>query len=164
MGVTYQEEVDWLKGRMAGRLVWIDSQDFPPAAMHVVNNRLSGTNEIRLACLVGKIYYATNGTDPRSKGGQPSPDAIEYHSPVQLPCGTPFTARVRSDDGLWSAPVRLEGTPEGKQATATKDAQREHTNFTMSLARDPRSKASSPISIFLFRVVARRCLSLLVGA
>jgi hypothetical protein len=128
------------------------------------HTRLSGTNEIRLACLVGNIYCTTNGIDPRQGGGQPSPDAFEYRSPVQLPHGTPFTARVRSDDGLWSAPVRLEGTPKGKQATATKDAQREHTNFTIPLARDPRSKASSPISIFLLRVVARRCLSLRVGA
>ena len=117
-----------MRNWMAGRLAWIDTQDFPPPAMHVAKNRLSGTNEIRLACLVGNIYYTTNGIDPRQRGGQPSPDAFEYRSPVQLPPQTPFTARVRSDDGLWSAPVRLEGTPKGKQATATKNVRTEHTD------------------------------------
>ena len=106
----------------------------------------------------------TNGTDPRFSGGQPSSDAFEYQSPVQLPPGTPFTARVRSDDGLWSAPVRLEMSPEIKQANATKDAPLERTKFTMPLACDPRSKASSPISDLLFRVVARRCVPLRAGA
>ena len=77
MELTHKEEVDWLKGWLAGRLAWIDNQDFPPPAMHVANNRLSGTNEIRLACLVGKIYYATNGRDPRQSGGLPSPAAFE---------------------------------------------------------------------------------------
>jgi len=122
VGATYQDEVDWMRNWMAGRLAWIDSQDFPPPAMHVAKNRLSGTNEIRLACLVGKIYYATNGTDPRLRGGQPSPDAFEYRSPVQLPHQTPFTARIRSDEGLWSAPVKWEEKP----ANTPKDGHTEH--------------------------------------
>ena len=128
--------------------------------MHVANDSLSGTNEVRLACLAGKIYCTTNGADPRAGGGQPSRGAFEYRSPVQLPHQTTFTARIRSDEGLWSAPVKWEWKP----ANAQKDARSEHPIFTMPLARVPRSKASSLISIFLFRLVARRCLSLRAGA
>ena len=122
VGASHAEEVQWLKDWIAGRLAWIDTQDFPPPAMHVANNRLSGTNEVRLACLVGKIYCTTNGADPRAGGGQPSRDAFEYRSPVQLPQGTPFSARIRSDEGLWSAPVKWERKP----ANAQKDAHSEH--------------------------------------
>ena len=57
--------------------------------------------------LVGKVFYTLDGSDQRLSGGAVSPKALEYKDPVMLPPGTQFCARVRSDEGLWSAPRAL---------------------------------------------------------
>jgi hypothetical protein len=77
-----------------------------------------------MACLVGKIHYTTNGTDPRLPGGAISPTAAQYKDPIQVTPGLRLVARVRSDYALWSAPVVYAEPPqkvakEAKQLQAT---------------------------------------------
>jgi hypothetical protein len=38
VGQTWEEEVQWFKDWMAGRLAWIDSQDFPKPVLQVLTN------------------------------------------------------------------------------------------------------------------------------
>lgn len=124
VGTNYQDEVNWLKDWIVGRLGWIDNQDFPPPAMvvaragasplpHPTLSPPSGSGEggaglsVRMACLVGKIYYTTNGTDPRLYGGAVSPAALEYCGPILLGPTNRLFARVRSEYNLWSAPRKV---------------------------------------------------------
>ena len=138
VGQTYEEEVNWLKEWLKGRLEWIDSQDFPKPAIVVdeigrttsvdgpgqegaegtfnvqrstsnvqgAQNAGAGyTKSVRMACLVGKIHYTLDGTDPRLSGGAISSKALQYKEAIPVTPGLRLFARVRSDFGLWSAPV-----------------------------------------------------------
>jgi hypothetical protein len=113
IGNTYEEEINWLKKWIEGRLTWIDSQDFPKPTLTVApkeNALLStagfpGTQELRMACAVGNIFYTTDGSDPRLRGGDISPNAKEYKTPLPIEPGLNIKARVRSEYGLWSAPT-----------------------------------------------------------
>ena len=58
-----------------------------------------------MACLVGKIFYTTDGSDPRLSGGAVSEKAAQYTEAIPVTAGLKLVARVRSDYGLWSAPV-----------------------------------------------------------
>ena len=49
IGRTYQEEVDWLKQWIVGRLAWIDSQGFPEPKLEVVMSPRVGTRKVTLA-------------------------------------------------------------------------------------------------------------------
>jgi hypothetical protein len=108
----FQNEVTRMKTWIEGRLAWIDSQEFPKPVVQLVTE--PGPNEMRLAMawLNGRLFYTTNGSDPRVPGGGVAPVAIEYSQPINPRANPVIIARVRSPFGLWSAPVRCsaEGT------------------------------------------------------
>ncbi len=109
IGKTYQEEVDWLKQWIVGRLAWIDSQGFPEPT---VAGDLTGPQpKVSLSCEMGQIFYTTDGSDPRAPGGEVAKRAMQYITPVALQTNLTVTARVRSDYGLWSAPVKVQTPP-----------------------------------------------------
>ena len=60
-----------------------------------------------LVSQTGRILYTQDGKDPRAAGGYAAAGALEYKEPVTLPADGALVARVLSDYGLWSAPVRL---------------------------------------------------------
>jgi hypothetical protein len=113
VGNTYEDEVKYLKDWIEGRLAWIDSEDFPKPTLTVAPKEnvllstvgLPGTQELRMTCAVGSILYTTDGSDPRLRGGDVSPKAKEYKTPVAIEIGLKIKARVRSEYGLWSAPA-----------------------------------------------------------
>jgi hypothetical protein len=107
--VTFEDEVTWLKEWIAGRLAWIDCQGFPAPVSHVIREPDQPASKVSLAWLAGRLFYTTNGNDPRLSGGGVSPSAREYSEPVQLSAGAQLRARVRSAYGLWSAPVVVNG-------------------------------------------------------
>jgi hypothetical protein len=47
------------------------------------------------------IYFSTNGTDPRLRGGAISPDAQRYTQPIRIDRETQLKARILRD-GIWS--------------------------------------------------------------
>lgn len=65
----------------------------------------AGTNakdgQVRLEAREGKIYFTTDGTDPRRVGGQASPAARLYTGPLHLGAATTLKARVLAG-GEWS--------------------------------------------------------------
>ena len=63
---------------------------------------VSSLDEIGLMSTEGTIYYTTDGSDPRLKGGDLNPAAIEYTGPFSLDVDTTIRARVLSGD-QWSA-------------------------------------------------------------
>jgi hypothetical protein len=63
----------------------------------------------------GTIYYTIDGSDPRQKGGEVSPQAKEYSQPVLLEPGVKVFARARAEEG-WSGPA--VGTVPVKTAAA----------------------------------------------
>jgi hypothetical protein len=110
IGRTYQEEVGWLKDWITGRLAWIDSQGFPEPKVAITGSAV-GPSTISLSCETGQIFYTTNGFDPRVRGAEVAPGALEYRAPVALPMNATLIARVRSDYDLWSAPVMVKSAP-----------------------------------------------------
>ena len=107
-GKTYRSEVNWLKRWITGRLSWIESQDFPPPKAQVVESP-AGSTTVTLSCAVGRVFYTTDGSDPRADGGGIASKAKEYGGPIILPHGARLTARARSEYALWSAPVKVDG-------------------------------------------------------
>ncbi len=112
---AFEAEVTWLKDWLAGRLAWIDGQEFPKPVTQVVQTSSSDPPKLAMACLVGRLFYTTNNTDPRSPGGLPSANAREYSGPISLASNVTVTARVRSNYGLWSAPVVVGGKKPGNR-------------------------------------------------
>jgi hypothetical protein len=102
---TYDEHVKWLKDWITARLAWIDTQDFPPPVVSMLEAPPGGARMVALSCQVGRIFYVLDGSDPRMPGGQVARGALEYQSPIHLDGKKLLTARVRSDYGLWSAPA-----------------------------------------------------------
>ena len=106
----FKAEVEHMKRWIADRLGWIDSQDFAKPITVIAKGDSGDGDELRMACITGKVYYTLDGSDPRMRGGAISPKAREYQSPIPMEGGRIVTARVRSDYSLWSAPkvVRIE--------------------------------------------------------
>ena len=57
---------------------------------------------VTLAAAAGKIYYTTEGTDPRRIGGELSSSAIEYTAPFSVDDQTVVKVRALNN-GVWSA-------------------------------------------------------------
>lgn len=75
----------------------------PPTLSHA-GDTFSASFSLAMDAPVGTIYYTTDGSDPRlSVIGETSPAAIDYVEPVQINATTSVNARVRMDDGEWSA-------------------------------------------------------------
>src|SRR5207247_6402009 len=70
VGVSLEDEVKLLKDWITGRLNWIDSQDFPSPVTEVVHDPASPIPELKMASLLGRIYYTVDGSDTRAAGGQ----------------------------------------------------------------------------------------------
>jgi len=98
-----QQMRDWIRDRLG----WIDSQEFPKPIVHVREDHSTGKKTLTMECSNGKLFFTTDGSDPRASGGGVSSKAIEYSKPIDARDSL-ITARVRSEFGLWSAPVRLQ--------------------------------------------------------
>jgi len=66
---TYQEEIDWMKGWLSDRLMWMDRQigsEYAPAglAFNQQGGYVSPGFELSMAAAHGTIYYTVDGGDP----------------------------------------------------------------------------------------------------
>lgn len=112
----FQKSVGWLKQWVACRLAWIDAQDYPKPVLQAVYST-NGTS-ISMANLDGRLFFTTNGSDPRVPGGAVAPVAFEYSKPVEVAGQMTIKARARSKYGLWSAPVELSVQPHSAAAAS----------------------------------------------
>ena len=120
VGDTYAEEIKWMKQWIQRRIAWIDSQFLPPPTMTPKQGPVEPGTKLSMRGGGGKIYFTTDGTDPRLPGGAPSPKARLYTTPVVLNENTQVFARTHRDEE-WSSPVQsrfLVNSP--KQTNAVK--------------------------------------------
>ena len=116
---TWQEEVDYLKDWFLERLEWMDDQSI------VVNNKvhrapnlippagaLASATEVEIAPHKGglfdaakypqeTVYYTTDGSDPRLRGGELNPLAKAYEGPILVDSTMTIQTRLRNG-GTWS--------------------------------------------------------------
>ena len=104
VGRTYRDEIAWMKQWIQQRIAWIDSQFLTPPALSQKEGRVAAGTALTLRAPIGKVYYTTDGSDPRLPGGAVSPKARLYKSPIALTDGTRLFARTRNADA-WSAPA-----------------------------------------------------------
>ncbi len=70
---TWREEIDWIKGWLTNRLMWMDSQiatEFAPAppSFSARGGHVTPGLELTMSSASGTIYYTLDGSDPRSSG------------------------------------------------------------------------------------------------
>ena len=95
---TKRNEVVLRQLRAAGLYPAVD-----PPAFNQDGGRIVAPFQVAMTARKGKIYYTTNGTDPRQSGtSAPAADAKLYSRPIQLLDDTYIRARV-VDGGTWSA-------------------------------------------------------------
>ncbi|MFT7512887.1 MAG: hypothetical protein ACI9QL_002095 [Candidatus Omnitrophota bacterium] len=106
-----QGEVDHLKAWLTTRMTWMDGAfDAPPVFNQYGGDVLPGFQvTLSLPGATGTMYYTTDGSDPRLRGGGISPLAVAYSGPITLTSSTQFRARVYDpltphwNGGDWSA-------------------------------------------------------------
>lgn len=101
VGDTYNEEINWMKNWASNRLAWIEGQ-FPSAPVAKPGDKI----ELSSASSTGKIFFTTNGSDPRAAGGKPSSGAQQYSGPIALPGNATLCARTLIDT-RWSGLTRV---------------------------------------------------------
>src|SRR5260221_30643 len=96
IGKNYQDEINWMKQWIAGRLAWIDTNYTPVPAFSNQGGPITSGFTLSLAAPKGVIYYTLNGVDPRLPGGAVNPQAAVYSSPITLSANARVCARARN--------------------------------------------------------------------
>ncbi len=109
VGRTYRDEIGWMKQWIQQRIDWIDSQFLAAPRLSLKAGAVAAGSPLTLRVPIGRVYYTTDGTDPRLPGGGVSPKARVFKSPMALNQNTRLFARARNADA-WSAPVSANYT------------------------------------------------------
>ncbi len=106
VGKTYEDEINYMKGFISQRLTWVDRQFIAAPEVAAAGAGQGGDRgRVTLSASAARIYFTLDGSDPRTSGGQPSPQAKVYQTPLSVPSGAKLMARAWQD-GRWSAPAR----------------------------------------------------------
>jgi hypothetical protein len=101
---TFQSEVDFLKDWLADRMAWIDGAFVVAPNLTQNGGSIPPNFELTMASPDGSVYYTTDGTDPRSPDGTPSPGAVQFEGgPVDtefVAAGSEVRYLVPTDDSL----------------------------------------------------------------
>jgi hypothetical protein len=95
IGKTYQEEIDFMKGWLQGRVAWIDGQYVAAPSFNQDGGAISAGFQLSIAASAGTIYYTLDGSDPRLPDETVSPSALSYSAPITLNANTRVRARVK---------------------------------------------------------------------
>ncbi len=107
VGKSYEDEINYMKGFIAQRMAWVDRQFIATPEVAAAGAGQGGDRgRVTLSASAARIYFTLDGSDPRLSGGQPSPKATAYETPVNVPSGAKLMARAWQD-GRWSAPTRF---------------------------------------------------------
>jgi hypothetical protein len=108
VGQSYAEEVKWLKNWVRMRINWIDKQFLSAPTFFVEKaGNDSASRRVGLAGSGGKIYYTSNGGDPRLPGGKISPEAKIYSGPISINKTEKVMARIFGGN-KWSSPTLVQ--------------------------------------------------------
>jgi len=83
-GHSYRDEVKYMKQWIEKRVEWIDQQFLAAPSVSVEPATGDSGSSLSLRAPMGKIYYTTDGTDPRAPGGGVSPSARLFSDAVPL--------------------------------------------------------------------------------
>jgi len=76
--VGWEAEVSHMKGWLATRAAWVDSQYLSPPAFNTSGGMVGEDFQLIVGSPDGQVYYTTDGTDPRAPGGAPSATATGF--------------------------------------------------------------------------------------
>ncbi len=102
---TWQTNIENLKSWLATRAASIDGLDPEPPAFTHAGGPLGPGLALGMSAISGTIYFTTDGSDPRQRGGTPAPAATSYTAPFEISTPMTVTARNRASNGKWSGPV-----------------------------------------------------------
>ncbi|MGV3771417.1 MAG: lamin tail domain-containing protein [Verrucomicrobiales bacterium] len=101
---TYAGIISAMKGWVAGRYQWIDSQFIKPPTVNHAGGYVPPGATVTLTGAGGTLYYTTDGTDPRVSGGGTSSKAQIYSAPITISSNSKIVARIRNGS-RWSGPA-----------------------------------------------------------
>jgi len=109
-GKTYDEDIQYLKTWITNRFAWMDAQLVPAP---VISRAIVApqTNAISFNSPTGQVYFTVDGSDPRLPGGNVSPAAQVYQSPVAVTNRVALRARTRNQN-RWSSPVVIQAAAQ----------------------------------------------------
>lgn len=100
----WEREVSHLRGWLAARAGWIDSQFFSPPVFSQNGGVVAPGYVLSMTADDGSVYYTTDGSDPRASGGLPSASAT---SSGMLIISETTVVTARAYDGQqWGAPTQ----------------------------------------------------------
>jgi len=92
---TYQGEVDFLKQWYRDRLYFMDTNLLARPVFSQNGGPVTPGLTLAMSGPTGaRIYYCTDGSDPRLAGGALSPKALQYSSPIAIPTNMVIKARA----------------------------------------------------------------------
>ncbi|HXG49033.1 MAG TPA: CotH kinase family protein [Methylomirabilota bacterium] len=106
VGVSYADEVRWMKEWIANRLNWIEEQFPAVPEPSVPAAEIASGASFKLRTAAGTVHYTLDGSDPRGPDGQPAAKARTADEAIKLDPGQTLLARTW-EDGRWSGPLRI---------------------------------------------------------
>ena len=148
---THRKEVDWMKDWLQQRITWMDAQSSTPPVLNQQGGQVADGFQPSITPIDGgQVYFTTDGSDPRQRGGTVAPTAKAHPDvSVALP-GAVATVRARSlNNGVWSALNEAIFIIEGAIATSD-NLELTEIHYHPSIATEAESASGYTSSDFEF--------------
>jgi len=101
---TYAEEIAFMKGWLRDRILWMDSTFVTVPVFSSNGGEVESGFKLTISAPAGAIYYTTNGEDPRTPDGSPSPGSVLYDDAQGVVITKNVRVQARAKVGFtWSA-------------------------------------------------------------
>ena len=120
-GKTFEDQIAYLKTFASNRLAWMDAQFVPLPAWDSAAAQLAAGSPLLLTASVGRVFFTTDGSDPRLTGGVVSTLARPGEAPLVVTNELRVVARVQHG-ARWSAPLRVTVRPRPPASAAVPGA------------------------------------------
>jgi hypothetical protein len=106
----WEAEISHMKGWLNARVAWLDDQFLPVPAFNTTGGATEAGFELAIGSAATRVYYTTDGSDPREAGGARSASALSFSGRLitskLVDESSPCRYRVPSGDSLgltWTA-------------------------------------------------------------
>jgi hypothetical protein len=103
--VTWSANLATMKSWMTARAAAMDGQFVAGPVLSHPGGSVDAGYRLEMSAAAGTVYYTTDGSDPRLRGGAVAAGAVAYAGPLEMVSPQTVTARVLSGT-RWSGPVR----------------------------------------------------------